>query len=243
MRSRALEFVRKVRSVSWCWTAPTPSRQESYVCSVALSRRDWLLRGGSAMILRLCFAGSRDIGLGIIDDCGGSGGEQGCNDQRGDERRTSPGDGWLRREGLRHDDSVGRDGHPHEEGWTAESLQAAEPGDHGGRNPRVRHSGRRMGVVLHVKGRRCCHSSGRPRGRCRRRQGACVQAPADQLQWSEDRKYWWDGSTWVDATRTAPPTAKLSENGETWWDGESWRPVPTATVGDADSADPSTPTA
>jgi hypothetical protein len=55
--------------------------------------------------------------------------------------------------------------------------------------------------------------------------GAQVAA-ADQLIWSEDRRYWWNGSTWIDAGNTLPPGVHFTEDQGHWWDGASWRPVP-----------------
>ncbi len=46
------------------------------------------------------------------------------------------------------------------------------------------------------------------------------------LTWSEDRRYWWDGSNWVDAQTRLPPGAKYSDDQKQWWDGQAWRPVP-----------------
>ena len=48
----------------------------------------------------------------------------------------------------------------------------------------------------------------------------------EQLTWSEDRKYWWNGTTWIDSLRTVPPGARCSEDGQQWWDGRTWRSVP-----------------
>ena len=52
------------------------------------------------------------------------------------------------------------------------------------------------------------------------------------LTWSDDRRFWWDGSVWVDAEVTSPPGAPISDDGSLWWDGVAWRPV---AVGPADS--------
>lgn len=56
---------------------------------------------------------------------------------------------------------------------------------------------------------------------------------AEELTWSEDRDWWWDGQRWRDALRELPPAAVLSEDGRTWWDGETWReaPAPTSAAG------------
>jgi hypothetical protein len=48
----------------------------------------------------------------------------------------------------------------------------------------------------------------------------------ETLTWSEDRKFWWDGSTWIRAEQTIPPGAQLSPDSTQWWDGHSWRTVP-----------------
>jgi hypothetical protein len=36
-------------------------------------------------------------------------------------------------------------------------------------------------------------------------------SPLEQVQWSEDRKYWWNGTTWIDASQSAPPAASTNE--------------------------------
>jgi hypothetical protein len=43
---------------------------------------------------------------------------------------------------------------------------------------------------------------------------------------SDDRHYWWDGSSWRSAEQEAPPGARRSEDGHYWWDGTEWRRVP-----------------
>ena len=54
--------------------------------------------------------------------------------------------------------------------------------------------------------------------------GADAASPdSSQLTWSDDRRYWWDGTTWVDAERQSPPGAPRSEGGDYWWDGTKWR--------------------
>jgi hypothetical protein len=46
------------------------------------------------------------------------------------------------------------------------------------------------------------------------------------ITWSEDRQWWWDGSSWRDAQSELPPDAVLAEDGKTWWDGVEWRATP-----------------
>jgi tetratricopeptide (TPR) repeat protein len=43
---------------------------------------------------------------------------------------------------------------------------------------------------------------------------------------SPDRRYWWDGSVWLNADASAPTNAARSSDGNWWWDGTEWRPVP-----------------
>lgn len=50
--------------------------------------------------------------------------------------------------------------------------------------------------------------------------------PAMPVQLSEDRKQWWDGTSWRDAEHDVPPTAQRSDDGRFWWDGHNWRPIP-----------------
>jgi hypothetical protein len=50
---------------------------------------------------------------------------------------------------------------------------------------------------------------------------AVPAAPA--LRLSPDRRYWWDGTTWRDATLAIPPGAQRSPDGTMWWDGVEWR--------------------
>jgi hypothetical protein len=52
-----------------------------------------------------------------------------------------------------------------------------------------------------------------------------VAASAGLVQMSEDRRSWWDGTTWRDAEHDAPPAAQRSGDGKYWWDGEAWRPI------------------
>jgi hypothetical protein len=47
--------------------------------------------------------------------------------------------------------------------------------------------------------------------------------PVEQLTWSGDRRYWWDGKTWVDAEITPPEGALWGSSGTDWWDGTRWR--------------------
>ncbi|HVD47797.1 MAG TPA: hypothetical protein VNG70_11000 [Candidatus Limnocylindria bacterium] len=54
---------------------------------------------------------------------------------------------------------------------------------------------------------------------------AVEAAPVGHVQMSEDRRSWWDGTTWRDAEHEAPPTAQRSDDGKYWWDGEAWRAV------------------
>lgn len=49
---------------------------------------------------------------------------------------------------------------------------------------------------------------------------------ADELTWSEDREWWWDGQQWRDALRELPAGVVLSEDRRSWWDGKAWREVP-----------------
>jgi hypothetical protein len=42
---------------------------------------------------------------------------------------------------------------------------------------------------------------------------------------SPDRRYWWDGVAWQDATVLPPPAAPRSPDGTLWWDGVEWRPL------------------
>lgn len=58
--------------------------------------------------------------------------------------------------------------------------------------------------------------------RSRRGRVAMVSA----VQMSPDGGYWWDGQSWRDAQREAPPYAQRSADGAYWWDGARWRPMP-----------------
>jgi len=55
---------------------------------------------------------------------------------------------------------------------------------------------------------------------------AAVESGGDEVTWSEDREWWWDGSGWRDTRIELPPGAVISEDKRTWWDGTEWRPVP-----------------
>lgn len=44
-----------------------------------------------------------------------------------------------------------------------------------------------------------------------------------ELVMSDDRAYWWDGTSWNDARSTPPPHAHRSPDGQFWWDGAEWR--------------------
>jgi hypothetical protein len=52
------------------------------------------------------------------------------------------------------------------------------------------------------------------------------KSTADELIWSEDREWWWDGQQWRDALRELPASAVLSEDRRSWWDGKAWRETP-----------------
>ncbi len=66
-------------------------------------------------------------------------------------------------------------------------------------------------------------SHGRPQLQAASVMGA--QGPIAAVQMSEDRRSWWDGTTWRDAEREAPPSAERSGDGKYWWDGAVWRLV------------------
>jgi hypothetical protein len=48
---------------------------------------------------------------------------------------------------------------------------------------------------------------------------------------SPDRRFWWDGGAWQDATAQPPPGAQRSPDGAYWWDGAEWRPIRPAIEG------------
>jgi hypothetical protein len=52
--------------------------------------------------------------------------------------------------------------------------------------------------------------------------------PPGHVELSPDRKSWWDGRVWRDASKEVPVTAIKSGDGAYWWDGASWRRVPPA---------------
>ncbi len=57
--------------------------------------------------------------------------------------------------------------------------------------------------------------------------GVMSGLPAQQdISWSPDRKMWWDGTKWLDASINVPLTATYSDDHAHWWDGQDWRPVP-----------------
>lgn len=55
---------------------------------------------------------------------------------------------------------------------------------------------------------------------------AQVGSGAGDPRMSDDRHYWWDGSSWRNADQEAPPGARRSDDGHYWWDGTEWRRVP-----------------
>ena len=61
--------------------------------------------------------------------------------------------------------------------------------------------------------------------RSHRRRAATPLAPA-WLNLSGDRRHWWDGQHWIDASFQSPPSAQRSADGAFWWDGATWRSVP-----------------
>lgn len=47
----------------------------------------------------------------------------------------------------------------------------------------------------------------------------------EQLQWSDDRLRWHNGTEWVDVASELPPSSALSDDKRQWWDGTAWRVV------------------
>jgi hypothetical protein len=62
--------------------------------------------------------------------------------------------------------------------------------------------------------------------RSRRSRPGYAPVAAGAVSFSTDRRYWWDGQAWQDATARIPPGASRSPDGEQWWDGAAWRPLP-----------------
>lgn len=62
--------------------------------------------------------------------------------------------------------------------------------------------------------------------RSRRARPAYGPGAGGVLNFSPDRRYWWDGQAWQDATARIPPGASRSPDGKQWWDGAAWRPLP-----------------
>jgi hypothetical protein len=62
--------------------------------------------------------------------------------------------------------------------------------------------------------------------RRRRPRAAPILVGPGGLNLSPDRRHWWDGHYWIDASFQSPPSAQRSADGAYWWDGETWRPVP-----------------
>jgi hypothetical protein len=50
-------------------------------------------------------------------------------------------------------------------------------------------------------------------------------APVPLVQMSDDRRSWWDGTTWRNAEQEVPPQAQRSDDGKFWWDGQTWRSI------------------
>jgi tetrahydromethanopterin S-methyltransferase subunit G len=57
---------------------------------------------------------------------------------------------------------------------------------------------------------------------------AAIGAAGGGLQFSADRRYWWDGQAWQEAATRMPPGVQISPDRAYWWDGAIWRPVPRA---------------
>lgn len=62
--------------------------------------------------------------------------------------------------------------------------------------------------------------------------GMSLGAPAAQvaplpteLTLSDDKQYWWDGTSWVHVEQSSPPMAKQNADGTLWWDGTEWQSV------------------
>ena len=55
---------------------------------------------------------------------------------------------------------------------------------------------------------------------------AALSSGGGTLNWSDDRRYWWNGTEWVDAQKATPPGVTYSDDQRQWWDGKTWRPVP-----------------
>lgn len=60
--------------------------------------------------------------------------------------------------------------------------------------------------------------------------GLALGAPAPQvaplpteLTMSDDRQFWWDGTSWVHVDQASPPMAKQTADGNLWWDGVEWQ--------------------
>jgi hypothetical protein len=62
--------------------------------------------------------------------------------------------------------------------------------------------------------------------RRRRRRALATGLSLAALNLSPDRRLWWDGQNWIDASFQSPPSAQRSPDGAYWWDGVVWRPVP-----------------
>ena len=48
---------------------------------------------------------------------------------------------------------------------------------------------------------------------------AWMTAPEQQVQWSPDGRYWWDGTAWVDASQQAPSVASTTAEPDTPTEG------------------------
>ncbi len=55
-----------------------------------------------------------------------------------------------------------------------------------------------------------------------------IVARGDEVQWSEDRLHWWDGSAWHHVDSGLPPGIQVSPDGHHFWDGAAWRAMPAA---------------